>query len=84
MDKICSIFNYVHIAADGTIWFGTRGKWAFCARGAESAWKEAGREVSDKLKVVAFQAQSKSLFQPSCLSVLVCYTSTFHNVQCLR
>ena len=23
---------------DGTIWFGTRGKWAFCARGAESAW----------------------------------------------
>ena len=39
MDKICSIFNYVHIAADGTIWFGTRGKWAFCARGAESAWQ---------------------------------------------
>ena len=24
---------------DGTIWFGTRGKWAFCARGAESAWQ---------------------------------------------
>ena len=32
------------LSTDGTIWFGTRGKWAFCARGAESAWPREGRE----------------------------------------
>lgn len=31
---------------DGTIWFGTRGKWAFCARGAESAWQAAPSRVA--------------------------------------